>query len=143
MESLFLKRKSDLDRVTYSLIRVKSRAKAAELHLRLKEEEATFPELASNFSEGVENVLHGLIGPVEFGNVNPIISERLRNSSPENYGPPFEIESCIILRNERLIPATLNEAMESRLINEMYENWIKEKISDTIENLEKNNVVEN
>ena len=64
------------------MIRDKSRAKAAELHLRLKEEEATFPELASTFSEGVENVLHGLIGPVEFGNVNPLISERLRNSSP-------------------------------------------------------------
>ena len=144
VESLFLKKKSLLDRVTYSLIRVKSRAKAAELHLRLKEEEATFPDLASTFSEGVENVLHGLIGPVEFGNINPIISERLRNSSPGELWPPFEIESWwLILRSERFIPATLNEAMESRLINEMYENWIKEKISNTITSLEKSNLIEN
>ena len=144
VESLFLKKKSLLDRVTYSLIRVKSRAKAAELHLRLKEEEATFPDLASTFSEGVENVLHGLIGPVEFGNINPIISERLRNSSPGELWPPFEIESWwLILRSERFIPATLNEAMESRLINEMYENWIKEKISNPITSLEKSNLIEN
>ena len=144
VESIFLKKKSELDRVTYSLIRVKSRAKAAELHLRLKEEEATFPDLASNFSEGVENVLHGLIGPVEFGNVNPLISERLRNSSPGELWPPFEIDSWwIILRNERFIPATLNKTMEARLINEMYENWIKEKISKTIDNLEKSTGLEN
>ena len=93
--------------------------------------------------EGVENVLHGLIGPVEFGNVNPLISERLRNSSPGELWPPFEIDSWwIILRNERFIPATLNKTMEERLINEMYENWIKEKISKTIDNLEKSTGLE-
>ena len=53
------------------MIRVKNRAKAAELHLRLKEEESTFQDLATTFSEGVENLFHGLIGPVEFGKVHP------------------------------------------------------------------------
>ena len=72
VDSLFLERKSNLDRVTYSIIRVKSRAKAAELHLRLQEEESTFSELASTFSEGVENILHGLIGPVEYSSINPL-----------------------------------------------------------------------
>jgi len=136
-EALFLKRKSDLDRVTYSLIRVKSRAKAAELHLRLKEEEATFPELASTYSEGVENVLHGLIGPVEFAKVNPLIAERLKNSSPGELWPPFEIDTWwLIIRNERYISATLNEAMRSRLIEEMYEEWIRDKIVKTMRNLD-------
>ena len=45
VEDLFLKRKSNLDRVTYSLIRSKSRDKIAELNMRLKEEEDTFSEL--------------------------------------------------------------------------------------------------
>ena len=47
VETVFLKRKSDLDRVTYSLIRSKSRDKISELNIRLKEEEDTFSELSS------------------------------------------------------------------------------------------------
>ena len=136
IESVFLERKSKLDKVTYSLIRVKSRAKAAELHVRLKEEEATFPELSSTYSEGVEKVLHGLIGPIEFGNINSEIAEILRNSSPGQLWPPFELEGWwVILRHERFLPASLNPAMRKRLINEMYEVWIKGKIINTMNQL--------
>ena len=138
LEAIFVNRKSDLDRVTYSLIRVKSRAKAAELHLRLKEEESTFQDLASTYSEGVENLFQGLIGPVEFGKVHPLIAERLKNSSPGDLWPPFEFESFwLILRLERFLPSTLNDAMKSRLLNEMYEEWIQDKIMKTMKNLEK------
>ncbi len=137
VESLFLERKSGLDRVTYSIIRVRSRAKAAELHLRLQEEEATFSELSSTYSEGVENILHGLIGPVEYAAINPYIAERLRNSSPGQLWPPFEIDSWwIILRSERLFPASLNIPMRIRLLDEMYESWIKLKITQATEKLE-------
>ena len=118
LEQLFLSRKSNLDRVTYSLIRVKSRPKAVELHLRLQEGESTFPELASSYSEGVEQVLHGLIGPIEFGQVNPAIAERLKTSSPGQLWIPFEAEGWwVIIRLERLLPASLNSAMRQRLIN--------------------------
>lgn len=136
VEPLFLKRKSGLDRVTYSLIRVKNRAKAVELQMRLNEEESTFPELASNYSEGVEQVLHGLIGPIELDNVNPLIAERLKNSSPGKLWPPFQVEEWwVLLRNERFLPATLNQNMRLRLINELYENWIRKKILDVISQL--------
>ena len=137
VDSLFLERKSNLDRVTYSIIRVRSRAKAAELHLRLQEEEATFSELSSTYSEGVENILHGLIGPVEYSSINPNIAERLRNSSPGQLWPPFEIDNWwIILRSERLFPASLNVQMRIRLLDEMYESWIKSKILEATEKLE-------
>ena len=144
VESVFLEKKEGLDRVTYSLMRVKSRAKAAELHLRLQEEEATFPELASTYSEGIENILHGLIGPVEFSSINPLIAERLRNSNPGQLWPPFQIDSWwVIIRSERLIPATLNDQMKNRLIENMYEAWIKQKIIVTMENLNKSSSVTN
>ena len=144
VEAVFLEKKSDLDRVTYSLMRVKSRAKAAELHMRLQEEESTFPELASTFSEGIENILHGLIGPVEFASINPLIAERLRSGNPGQLWPPFEIDSWwVIIRNERFIPATLNEQMRNRLIDNMYEAWIKQKIIVTMENLNKSSSITN
>ena len=80
---MFLKRKTFLDGFTYSLIRVKTRNKAVfEIFLRLQEEESTFQDLASSFSEGVEQVLNGLIGPMELGQINPAIANKLLNSSP-------------------------------------------------------------
>ena len=141
LEDIFLKRKSSLDRVTYSIIRVKSKEKIIELHLRLKEEEATFPDLSAEFSEGIENVLHGLVGPLELGRVNPFIAERLKASKSGQLWPPFELEGWwVILRHERLIPATLNDAMRQRLINEMYESWMMDKIKNALAQLEKTKV---
>lgn len=137
VEKLFLDRKTNLDRVTYSLIRAKSREKIVELNLRLKEGEATFPDLSSEFSEGVENVLHGLIGPMELGTVNPFIAERLKASKPGQLWPPFECEGWwVLLRHERLLPASLNNNMRIRLINEMYELWITNKIKTALKSLD-------
>ncbi len=139
VERVFLDRKAGLDRVSYSMIRVKSKAKAVELYIRLQEEEATFAELASTYSEGVENMLNGLIGPIEFSKINSHIAGRLKNSSPGDLWPPFELESWwVIIKPERFFQATLNEQMRLRLINEMYEISIKDKIVKTINELEKN-----
>lgn len=140
VEDVFLKRKKTLDKVTYSLLRVKSRTKASELYMRLSEEEATFPDLASKFSEGVEQVLHGLIGPMELGNVNPEIADRLLNSSPGQLWPPFTLEGWwAIIRFERALPCSLNEMMRNRIIDEIYEITIKEKIKHVISDLSKKN----
>ena len=137
VERVFLDRKTGLDRVSYSLIRVKSKSKATELFIRLQEEEATFAELATSYSEGVENLLNGLIGPIEYSKINTQIAERLKNSSLGQLWPPFELESWwLIIRPERFFQATLNEQMRKRIINEMYETWIKEKIVKTMNDLE-------
>ncbi len=137
VERVFLDRKTGLDRVSYSMIRVKSKSKATELYIRLQEEEATFTELATTYSEGVENLLNGLIGPIEFSKINSNIAGRLKNSSPGQLWPPFELESWwVIIRPERFFQATLNEQMRSRLIDEMYEVWIQAKIVKTMNDLE-------
>ena len=142
VERVFLDRKIGLDRVSYSMIRVKSKSKAAELYIRLQEEEATFSDLASSYSEGVENVLNGLIGPIEFSKINSNIAAKLKNSEPGQLWPPFELESWwVIIRPERFFQATLNDQMRKRLIDEMYEIWIRSKIVKTINDLEKNSKV--
>jgi hypothetical protein len=137
VEPLFLERKAALDRVTYSLLRCKERSKALELHLRLEEEESTFADLASTYSEGVEQQLNGLIGPMELGRINPVLAERLRISSPGQLWPPFEAEGWwVILRHERHLPAQLDAAMTQRLISEMYEQWMLEQVSAAMQALQ-------
>lgn len=138
VEDVFLKRKKSLDRVTYSLLRVKNRSTISELYIRLSEEEETFADLASNYSEGVEQVFQGLVGPMEIGNVNPLIAEKLLASSPGQLWPPFELDGWwLLIRFEKYLPASLNEMMRKRLLNEMYEMSIRSKIQNTLLELSK------
>ena len=137
LEPLFLERKSNLDRVIYSMIRVRERAKIFELHLRLEEEEATFADLASKYSEGPEQQSNGLIGPMELGRINPLLGERLRISTPGQLWPPFEGEGWwVLLRHERHLPAKLDQPMQQRLLNEMYETWMREQVSAALDELQ-------
>lgn len=137
IEPLFLERKASLDRVLYSLLRVRERAKAIELQHRLQEEEATFADLASTYSEGIEQQLNGLIGPMELGRINPVLAERLRVSTPGQLWPPFEVAGWwVLLRHERHLPAQLDDSMRQRLLNEMYELWIREQVSACLAQLQ-------
>ena len=137
VESVFLERKSQLDRVLYSLIRVKNREKATELHLKLTEEEATFSELASSYTEGLEKEMNGLLGPMELGSLNPSISERLKISQPGQLWPPFESNGWwVLLRLERTLPASLDNSMYIRIINELYEEWMKLEVGNALSQLE-------
>ena len=137
IEPLFLERKASLDRVMYSLLRVRERAKAIELQHRLQEEEATFADLASTYSEGIEQQLNGLIGPMELGRINPVLAERLRVSTPGQFWPPFEVAGWwVLLRHERHLPAQLDDSMRQRLLNEMYELWMREQVSACLAQLQ-------
>ena len=60
----FERRKPALDRVVYSLLRVKDAGLARELWFRIKEGEATFAELAPMYASGNEVYTAGIVGPV-------------------------------------------------------------------------------
>ena len=136
VEPLFLDSKFKLDQAMYSLIRCSERAKANEIYMRLKEEESSFADLASQFSEGFEQQVNGLIGPLELGRINSSIAERLRISMEGQVWEPFEESGWwVILRLEKLIPARLDSAMRSRLIDILYEDWLQEKVLSEIESL--------
>ena len=53
----YLEKKSMLDKVQYSLIRVSSENLANELYLRINEKESTFEEIAKKYSEAFKNWL--------------------------------------------------------------------------------------
>ena len=136
VESIYLNRKSNLDKVIYSLFRTKESAKAEEIYLRIDEKEDTFADLASQFSEGFEQQINGLIGPIEIGRINPHIAERLRISNHGQLWEPFKVDDWwVLLRLEKMIPAKLDEQMQNRIINELYENWIDKEVDQVISDL--------
>ncbi|WP_307731542.1 peptidylprolyl isomerase [Microseira wollei] len=129
LENYFMQQKSQLDQYVYSLIRVRDGDVANELYFRLKEGEQTFAEIAKQYSEGLEAKTGGLIGPVALGLSHPKLAQILKASQPGQLIPPAAIEDLwIIVRIEKIIPAQFDEAMQQKLLDELFANWLKEQL---------------
>ncbi|MBD2497912.1 peptidylprolyl isomerase [Nostoc sp. FACHB-280] len=130
LESYFLQRKRQLDKVIYSLIRIENRGTANELFFRIAEGEQVFAELAKEYSQGLEADTGGIIGPVEFGSITPNFAQLLYTSqvgvvqSPVPWGNLW-----VIVRVEKIIPAQLDDFMRQRLLQENFEAWLQQQIS--------------
>lgn len=139
---LFLKRRADLDRVVYRIIRVNSETLVRELFFRIKNKEATFEELAAQFSTGSEAQSGGQIGPVAFGAMNRELFEVLHPAQPGEILGPLKIAQVhLILKLERRLPAKLDAQLQARLVEELCSNWIEERLNaveQQRENLKKN-----
>lgn len=135
IKSIFLERKDSLDRVEYSLIRVKSMNLANEIFLRIHENESSFGEMATEFSIGSEKKTGGRIGPISLNDPDPEISERLRISEVGQLQSPILIRGwAVILRLENLISAELDENMFKKLLLFEGDNFIKSSVQEIIQN---------
>ncbi|MBL1210800.1 peptidylprolyl isomerase [Geminocystis sp. GBBB08] len=145
IESYYLKRKRELDKIIYSLIRTKNAGEAQELYFRISEGEKEFAELARQYSQGAEAETGGLIGPVELTIPHPEISQKLMTSQPGQVLPPMRIgEWIVILRLEKYLAAQLDQNMQRRLLDELFNTWLNEIIQTQVQlNLQKETVTEN
>lgn len=133
VEAHFLKRKAQLDRVVYSLIRTDRAELAQELYFRIQEGESTFQQLAMEYSEGSEAQTGGLIGPVEVNAPHPRIAQVLSSCKPGQLVPPTRVgEWIVIIRLENFLSAKLDEAMRQRMLNEMFGQWLNEQIEKQV-----------
>lgn len=136
VNSIFLERKPQLDRVVYSLICTKDFCVAQELYFRIKEGEQSFDELAREYSQGPEAQTGGLIGPVEFGSINPNLAKILLVCDVGQVQTPTVIGDWIVLvRLEKLLPVKLDESVQQRLIDESFSKWLEETVIQQITTL--------
>ncbi len=128
LETYFMEQKGRLDRVVYSLIRVSDEGLANEIYYRIEEGEATFAEMAQEYSEGPEANTQGILGPVPVNQPHPFIAKMLSVSQPGQLWPPRAIASWfIIVRLEQFISAQLDDTMRRQLLNEMFEKWLSQE----------------
>jgi len=136
-EAQFLKRKDQLDQVTYSILRTSDDCLARELHLRLVEGEATFAELAVH-SEGPEKNRSGRIGPLPLKQAQPALAELLRTSTPGTLHSPIRIANqSLIVRLDRYEPASFDDATANMMAVELFQAWVEEETSGIINRLYK------
>ncbi len=129
LESYFFQSKGRLDKVIYSLLRSQDIGIIQELYFRIQAKEQSFEELARQYSLGPEAQTGGLVGPVEFSSIHPQMMKMLSSSQPGQLFPPTQIgDWLVIVRLEKFIPAQLDEVMRSRLLNELFETWLKQQL---------------
>jgi hypothetical protein len=129
VEVQFLRRKPELDQAVYSFLRVRDRQLAEELHQRLRDDGADFGQLAASHGEGRERHSRGLFGPLPLTAAHPEISSRLRVGQPGQLWPPFAVKGYwVLLRLEEHLPARLNDETRSRMMEELFEAWLKQRL---------------
>ncbi len=136
-EARFLKRKNDLDTVTYSLIRVEEMFLAQELFLRLEENPSQFGDLASKYSIGAEKMSRGIVGPVSLSLGHPLLVEQLKNSRIGEISQPKRIDNLfIIARVEGRHIASLDEEIKLLMCQEIFNEYIDEQTKITLKQIE-------
>lgn len=130
VQSYFLERKGQLDRVVYALLRVKDPHLAQELYFRIQDQEATFTELVKQYSGGQEAEIGGMIGPQELSVPHPILAQKLSSLKPGQLAPPLQVADWFaIIQLQKHLPAQLDQYMQARLIDEMFDRWMQVKLN--------------
>jgi parvulin-like peptidyl-prolyl isomerase len=133
-EARFLERKTQLDRVVYSLLRLRDPGLARELYLRIDSGEANFADLAAQYAEGPEQATRGIVGPAPLTQAHPLLVDRLRTATPGVVLEPFEIEEwSLVVRLESLVPASFDEATAARMVQELFEQWLGLQVEQRLE----------
>ncbi|MBE9064274.1 peptidylprolyl isomerase [cf. Phormidesmis sp. LEGE 11477] len=129
LQTFFLERKGQFDRVVYSLIRTKNKELAQELYFRLCDDGASFADIARQYSEGKEAQTGGLVGPIEMSVPHPILARMLQLSEEGQLWEPAKIgDWMIIVRCEKLIPAQLDEPMRQRLLQDQFQTLLNQRM---------------
>ena len=136
-ESRFLKRKSSLDKITYSLIRVEENFLAQELYLRIDENPSLFGEISAKYSIGHEKNTNGLVGPTSFTQGHPGLMNLLKGSKVGEVNQPCRIDKVwVITRVEFLQQAALDEKTKLLLCKEIFEEFLNQSIKEKINKIQ-------
>ena len=131
--SYYLERKSMLDKVEYSLLRLSDQNFANELFIRIKEKESTFEEVAKQYSEGPERDTFGRVGPTPLGRAHPDIAKLLEASIKGQIWSPRKIESWwIILQLNNIQNVPLDEKLSIDLALELGLKYVEKIIIEDL-----------
>lgn len=132
-EERFLSTKNNLDKVVYSLIRVKDYFLATELYLQINESENDFGKLANQYSEGEEKHSHGVIGPVSLSQAHPVVVEILKSLKINEIHPPRMVDKWyVIIRLDSLVESVLDESLKQQLAEEIFDELIENEATQKV-----------
>ena len=121
----FARRRKQLDRVVYSLVKAKTIEVAREIYFRLIEGEQTFSALKADADDPNLITLEA-DGWVELGTLHPIIAKRLAHLEVGTIAAPQAVnQEYVIMRLENYQAAVCDRLMHQRLVNELFQVWLR------------------
>ena len=132
--SLFLERRLQLAKVSFSALRISDHDLALELFFKLQSCEADFHSLA-HFSSGDERFSGGQIGPVYLKSLQPSVQEALRGAPIGKLLNPIRAESkeTLLLRLNHRLDARLDDQTRAELEQDLFNDWINQEIKRILE----------
>lgn len=131
LQTTFEEQKPLLDRAVLSRIVVDTPDLAQNLKTHL-EDGADFNQLAKQHSVVDDAVVGGVMGPVSYGQMPPVIRENIGDAQAGQIVGPLQIDSrYCLLKVEKILPATLDEPLKKQLENKIFEQWLTEKLQST------------
>jgi parvulin-like peptidyl-prolyl isomerase len=131
--SYYLGRKTQLDRIICSIMQVTDGTIAQELYFRICSGEQTFSQLAFKYSQGLEALDGGKVGPIHCSKLHPAINSQLIQLEPGQLSPLFTVDNFyIFVRLEQIVPAQFDDELRQSLLDELFEQWLQSKVASEI-----------
>jgi parvulin-like peptidyl-prolyl isomerase len=135
LKTHFLKSKSQLDRVLFSLVQVTDLSLAQELYYQIGEQKHSFHQIARIHSQHSTASNGGTVGPIGLAQLNPLIQHYLTGIAAKELSPLFRLDDdYLFLRVERWLPAQFNEQTEQLLLDRLFGQWLQQEIRTRLDN---------
>ncbi|MGF1512805.1 MAG: peptidylprolyl isomerase [Elainellaceae cyanobacterium] len=130
LQQYFIERKLYLDRVVLSRVIVEDQDLIEELRHQVLEAQASFESLAREFSITDDRLVNGMVGPVSRGTMPDALRALIDEAKAGDLVGPIHMEQRWgLFRVEAVLPASLDDsALKQTLIDEIFEQWLAEKI---------------
>jgi parvulin-like peptidyl-prolyl isomerase len=129
LQEYFIEQKIFLDRVVLSRLVVQEKALAEELKSQILEEGARFEHLAQEYSVAEDGIFNGMMGAASRGTMPDDLRAAIDLANPGELIGPLKIEELwYLVRVEKFLPASLDESIEQQLKDELFEQWLEEKV---------------
>jgi len=129
LEDYFNQRQPFLDGVVLSRIILKDKQLAENLQQQILADKSKFEPLAREHSLSNDRILNGMMGSVSRGQLPEIIKTALNSARPGELIGPLELDGHYVLfRVEQFLPATLEGRLKQELQNQLFEQWLQEKL---------------
>ena len=129
VESEFLRIKSDLDQVEFSLIQLDNLPLAQEIYFHLRDDAAEFTALAQQYTIGNERQTGGWVGPVALSALPVEVAEQFcRQQEGSVYGPIAVADRFWVVRLERFMAARLTDITRANLQQRLYRHWLQSQV---------------
>ncbi len=131
--SYYLQQKSRFDRLEFSLIGVTDPGLAEEIFFRVQSGEQSLKDLAFKYSECGTARDGGKISVSNIDQIDPQIAAYIVNLKSGEISPIFRLENLyVFVRLEGYISAALDDELNNTLIDELFETWVQQKISERL-----------